>query len=775
MNIQKTPLSIAIRAALPVRVLWLGALVAALAAMPALAQDDFALEEDDGAAERNAEKLEEQTVIRNSVELGFTHVSEDSFRFGRYTGLEEDGFHPVLGFDIFRRGAWDGDSNEYWRVQGRNLGIESRELSAEYGRQGEFSVWAGYDQQPHYQSDDGRVFFNGAGSTVLTLPSGWVGGQNTAGITQLNANLRPFAIEHERRRFDLGGEWLFRPKWVVSSNYSREQKDGNKTIGLTIGNSGGNPRAVVAPEPVDYLTQQADVTLAYADAGKNFSVGYYVSRFDNENASLVWQNPYSSITGWAPTVVGFPNGQGQMHLEPDNAFHQVNVAGGWAFTDRTRLTGSLSFGRATQDEPFLPYTINPALAASITQALPRGSLDGQVDSTFFNLRLSSRPWDSLWLTASYRYDDRDNKTPHAEYVYIGGDSTTQNTAITSSNRRINEPKSYLEHAFDLDASWRATDAVRVSGEAQFRTIERHHQEREEIDESRMGFSIAHQDGGLLGGGIRLGVADRDGGTAYNGATTFLGGYSPGYTSTLLPLFNGQPFENLPGLRKFNQADRKRRYGEFFADINPTERFALSFSTTYNEDDYDNSEFGLTFSRVNGWNLDATWAATDTTSIYAWTSEERYKNDQDGRSFVGGATRPTTSADPNRNWNTRSRDDVTSHGFGFATRAAEDRLTLGFDWVQSAVKSDVITTVGSALTRAPLPTATSDLYYASGYADWKWTRNIMLRFRVGYEEYESFDWALDGVPPNQLANVVLMGETSPDYEVWFTTATFVYRF
>jgi MtrB/PioB family decaheme-associated outer membrane protein len=772
MKIERNPLSLAISAQLALPRMHASLLALALVTAPALAlaQDEFSLDGDEPAKD-TTEMLKEQTEVSSTVEVGLGFLSEDAFRYGRYTGLTDEGVFAVLGFDIFKRGAWDGDDATYWRAQAQNLGLDSREAYFEYGQQGRFAFYLGFDQVPHNQFDTGRTIFTNPGSTSLTLPSNWVGGQNTAGLTRLTESLRPFDVEHERRRFDIGFDWIPAPKWNLETKYSREEKDGLKTIGLTIGNSGGNPRAVLAPEPVDYLTQTADVALTFARPDYQIRIGYYMSLFDNENSSLRWQNPYTNITGW--TSAGFPTGLGQMHLEPENEFHQVYASGGWSINDSMRLTGDLSYGRATQDDAFLPYTINPVLAASITQPLPRTSLDGKVNNTYAALRFSHRPSSTFYWNANLRYDDRDNQTPHNEYVYIGGDSNTQNTAATSSFRRFNEPKSQEDTSFRLDATWRAIDWLRIAGEASWRTIERPHQEREELDENRYAVSFTNNSSGLVSGGLRLSVSDRDG-SEYRGWETFINGYAPGYTNTVLPFVDGFPFENLPGMRKFNQADRQRQQAEIFANLALGDSLSLGANVNYSEDDYDDSEFGLTFSRVNGFNVDLTWAPSEAGSLYGFYSVERYKNDQDGRAFSGG-TRATQAFDPNRNWTTRSRDDIDTWGLGANTSFYEGKFKLGIDYVLAKTEADVITSTGPALLSAPLPTAVTDLTSASIYGDWAWRKNITVRMRFAYEDYSANDWAIDGVPANQLANVITLGDVSPDYNVWVGSLSFVYRF
>ncbi|MFN9737981.1 MAG: MtrB/PioB family decaheme-associated outer membrane protein [Pseudomonadota bacterium] len=768
MPIERTPLSRAIRAQLAVPLMRACLLALAMASVPALAQDEFSLDGDEPMRD-TAELLKEQTEITSMVEVGLGFLSDDAFRYGRYTGLTDEGVFAVLGFDIFKRGAWDGDDPTWWRAQAENLGLDSREASFDYGRQGQWAFRLGFDQTPHNHLDTTRTIFTNPGATSLTLPSNWVGGQNTAGMTRLTESLRPFDVEHERRRFDIGFDWIPAPKWNLETAYSREEKDGLKTIGLTIGNSGGNPRAVLAPEPVDYLTQTADVALTFARPDYQIRVGYYMSLFDNENSALRWQNPYSNINGW--TSAGFPAGSGQKGLAPDNEFHQIYATGGWTISDTMRLTGDLSYGRATQDEPFLPYTINPVLAASITQPLPRLSLDGRVDSTYAALRFSHRPTSTLYWNANLRYDDRDNRTPHDEYVYIGGDSNTQNTAANSGFRRFNEPKSQEQTSFRLDGTWRALDWLRIAGDAQWKRIDRPHQERERLDEDRYTLSFTNTATGLVSGGLRLSVASRDG-SEYRGYETFINGYAPGYTNAQLPFVGGFPFENLPGMRKFNQADRDRRQAEVFGNLALAETVALGLNVNYSEDDYDNSEFGLTFSRVNGYNADLTWAPSEVGSLYGFYSVERYKNDQNGRAW---SNRSPQSFDPNRNWTTRSRDDLDTWGLGAIASVLEGKFKVGVDYVRAKTDADVLTTTGPALVSAPLPTARTDLTSASIYGDWAWRKDTTVRVRFAYEDYATTDWAVDNVPANQLANVILLGEDSPDYNVWVASLAFVYRF
>ncbi|HET6603174.1 MAG TPA: MtrB/PioB family decaheme-associated outer membrane protein [Xanthomonadaceae bacterium] len=745
------------------------ALAAALLAAPVAGtgQDEFTLDEPTRPPP-DPEVVAELTQVRNWVEIGAGWVSDDSFRFGRYNGLQSEGGYGVLSLEYLQRGPYDGDDATYLHVSLSDLGLETREAAIEYGRQGVFEVRAGYDGMAIYRSDSARTPFNGAGGTRLTLPADWVPGSNTAGMTNLLPSLRGVSLEQHRQRASIGFDRHLAGAWTFSTDYSEEDRSGLKSIGGVIGNSGGNPRAVLLPEPIDYRTRQIEATASYAAPRTQLQLRYHASLFDNSNAGLVWQNPYSAISGWDPTA-GFPDGFGQLALPPDNEFHQVSASGGYDFGRATRLTADLALGRMTQDDDFLPYTVNPALAAGIVQPLPRSSLDGQIDTAVFNLRLSSRAGSQLHWNASYRYDDRDNQTPRDEYVYIGGDSQQQDARLESSRRRFNEPYSYRDQRLRLDGGYRFSGGGgRLTGAAEHRRTERTFSEREEAREDtfKLGYSNHFTD--RFGLSARLSRADRSGST-YHGEEPFHSSYSPDYVATV-----SGGWENIPGLRKFHQADRDRTQYALTAQFTPSERWALSLDAQRTADDYDASEFGLQEADIRALTLDASYTPSTAWSAHAWYSRENLDFDQDGQSIQGGGNRIPSSEDPGRAWSAAHRDRVDSAGAGFDWWPIERRLRLGADLLHVRSRGDIDVVTGAALSSAPLPTVETRLRSLGLRGSYRLRHNLALNLRYWYEYYDSSDWALD-IPENQLANVILLGESSPDYRVHVVTASVTFTF
>jgi len=115
------------------------------------------------------------------------------------------------------------------------------------------------------------------------------------------------------------------------------------------------------------------------------------------------------------------------------------------------------------------------------------------------------------------------------------------------------------------------------------------------------------------------------------------------------------------------------------------------------------------------------------------------------------------------------------GGGVAKTLIKNTLDLGADYVYAKSKGEVDVTAGSSLTTAPLPASITRLNSLSLYGKYTLRRDMALKARYWVEKFRSTDWAVDNVDPNTLANVITLGEDSPDYTVHALTMSFVYRF
>ncbi len=716
-------------------------------------------------------QLQKLATPKNHVEIGLGHVSEASARFGRYNALYDDGFFAILGLSYLQRPRFDADSPAFFDISIADAGLGNRRMDLRGGRQGDYFFRAGYRERSVRWGDGLQTIFNPQAGANLQLPGDWVPAQTTADMTALLPSLHEFNLRQDRRHASVGGRKHFAERWSVSADFRQEDRDGQRTMAGMFGNTGGNPRAAFLPVPIDYRTRQIDVGVNYADRDRQLRFGYHGSLFSNNEPSLTFANPYSTITGWAAGS-GFPQGTGQLALPPDNQFHQISAGGGWNFSPSMRGLAELAVGRMTQNEDFLPLTANPILAESIIQGLPANSLNGRIDTTALNLRLTGRASRTFQWNASYRLDDRDNRTPSRQFVYIGGDSQLQDAGETSSRRRYNLPYDYRNQRLRLDGTWRLPDRTRLTAAIQRQRVNRSFTARARTDENLAELRLSRVVNEWLQAGLSGQWADRTGST-YDGAIGFLAGHDPAFTDTLA----GQ-WANLPALRQFHLADRRRHRLGVNAVVTPHEHWSIGLEAADMQDDYRtdlDTLIGRAESSIRTWSTNISWNPNHNWSAHGFYTWERLTGDQAGLSFRGGPNRLPDIANPERAWMVDHRDRVDTAGLGFQRRWLDDRLTLATDLVYARARARLNVATGPALTSAPLPDVNSRLRSLMLRGSYRINEPLTLHLRYWNERFSSNDWALDDVPVDQLANVILPGQASPDYNVHVISAAINYRF
>ena len=247
-------------------------------------------------------------------------------------------------------------------------------------------------------------------------------------------------LHTKRTKSEVGFGLNITRQWQVTGSLSHEKKDGMKPMSTVLaGNNAyssangaaiaGTTRsgdvAMVIPDLIDQHHDQYNLGIAYKDDKLFFKAAYYGSKFTNDVPYMSWQDwEYSEAknttagsallntypTGWT-NPLAMPN---VMSSAPDNEYHQLNLVGGYDFTKTTKLVLNASYGRSTQDQSFLTTTTPGVIEYGF---LPESSAHALVINKSFGAKLTSRP-DKAWnFTANYKYDDRDNKTPVANFGF----------------------------------------------------------------------------------------------------------------------------------------------------------------------------------------------------------------------------------------------------------------------------------------------------------------------------------------------------------------------
>lgn len=652
-----------------------------------------------------------QQGVSGAMDVGAGYVSKGSGKFGEYNGLDQQGGVLIADGEGHVRGA-DG---AYWDVNASNLGLRTRSIGVEGGRQGRYKLNLNYDEIPHVITDTAQSPYLGAGGSSLTLPAGFAAANTT--LMPLGATLHPVDLETQRKRFGLGGSWLASPDWQYSVAVRRELKDGTqRTAGAFFVN------AAQLVEPVDYVTDQIDASASYTGARLQAKFSYYGSLFRNGNNALTFQNPYSALPG-APTA-------GQLALAPDNQFHQLSASAGYQLTDRTRATADVALGRMTQNQAFLAPTVNGALASP---ALPRSSLDGEASTLNANLRLNSAVTDRLRLNAAYGHNERDNRTPQSAYSWVSTD-------MFLSAARTNLPYSFRQDKVNLSADYRLLSTVRTAVGYDYDQHRRTFQEAETTRENTVWGKVAARALENIELSLKLAHGERR---------------NSGYNTNVVPLEN-------PLMRKFYMANRTRDSLALRADIAAADNVNIGLGVTNSKDVYSDSPIGLQKGTDFGLHGDISVAMTEDTSVHFFATREQIRSRQAGSQTFAAA-----------DWIGENKDTVDFYGIGIKHAAIKNKLDLGADLGQMRTRSEVSVNTGAG--DPTFPNMSSTLETLKVYARYKLKDDVSLNATFWHDRFSSRNWMLDDVRPATIPNVLSFGELPPRYTLNFFRVSIRYKF
>jgi len=628
------------------------------------------------------------------VEIGVGYVSDNSAKFGRYNGLNKDGPYAIGNLDLQQH----GEDGYYGKLRGTNLGLDSRYLRLDAGRQGRLEGFLEFDQLDVHNSEDTVTPFSGNNS--LRLPGTWIKGNSTGNMPLLNNSLQSLDLETERKRYGVGLSVTPKTYWNFGVSYHHEKRDGTDSLGASMAYLSG---ASILPAPVDYTTDEVQAALGYNRHQGQLELAYHMSLFNNDNKSLNWENPYSQ---------GIDSGR--LALAPDNQFHQVSLSGGYQLPRNTRVTGLLSVGLMTQDESFLPYSTNTALSGP----LPRNDLNGKVYITTGRLQVNARPLPKWDYNASLRYYERDNDTPKNDYNYVITD-------LFPGGTRRNQPYSYRQQQVEARVGYRLTARTRVSLGYNFDNTSRNQAEVNNTHEHSLKATLRTRPRNDLTASLYVVGSKR----------TESGGYTPLSLTTN------------PALRVYYLAKRSEGRAGTSINYTPTERISVSASADYVHDQYTDSTVGLRSTTHPSFSADASYTPLEHVTTYAF-----YTYDSDDAKQRGSQSGET------RDWNAKTDDTSNTFGVGAKWDAILNKYDLGVDYVYNRSEGQI------GLGRdGDFPALVNRLKSLSLHGSYHIKQNMEVRLGYRHENFNSKDWAIDGVAPDTIDQVLSLGGSSADYE------------
>jgi len=508
------------------------------AATQAQAQDNGGFEISAAPAQQAQQPAATPGGLTGSVTIGIAGVSgaDDHGYFGRYNGMKDSGAGFIGSFDLQSRDAWDSGGNHYFSFTGDNidfgLGYMAPEANLELktGHQGEWGIDATYDAMTYTATDhfttildrDGNLSAGymtdiaGGGAFLVNSPtsSSFYGAYRTRGGVTSSAgnhvgtygpaNELAYQIGTRRDKGAIEGHYEI-GDWLLSAVVSHEHKQGSLEQAMTTG--GNNAGMVTFPMPIDYDTDSYTVGAAYTTPTFQAKIAYEFSNFIDHN------NTGFHAEGWNFTSIQDPvthnytsyKQNAIYDLPPSNQAHTVTGEIGYNISPRTRIFATGVYSLQLQNDPFVAatgfaYVLNdPVMAAQL--ASNPSSLNGEANTYFGNVTLTSNPLPKLDIRAAYSVDARD---PTTKAMWIYGDATDS----YSLKYREAVPESWTKQDFSLRVGYRLMPQTRVTAQYDYRNAHRGHAITHDTDENAASLGVHTMLTDTVSGSLSYAYSDR---------------------------------------------------------------------------------------------------------------------------------------------------------------------------------------------------------------------------------------------------------------------------
>ena len=757
----------------------------------------------------------DQWVGYGILQLGYLATSgDDSAEFVRQYADWDEGL--VLG--LLTLDYYQPSTANFVELRASRLSGNDQFLRLRAGRYGKYKIEAFHHDIPHTVATNAYPFWDGVGSTDLTVPAPLTPGASSVADVAAVAATRPRqTIRLTRTRSGLSLEGTLLKHWTGYAAITNEDRKGTRLWGgpmffnFPFPSNGG---ALETVRPIDFRTTDLNAGLRFVGKAWRFNAVYSGSFFRNHKDTLDFESPFALYN-----VVGTPNVgniyQGEFSLEPDNDYHNLRLELARSLPKNGDLSFAAAWGTMRQNDDLLApvtctgkggifiappadYTFNCA-DWNTPAALSTQTANARIDTALVYAKASFRPTRRFGWHAQLRWYKEDNKTNYlsfnpltGQYGYISENGSQgsvvpgetgifdpSNPLYWSYNAMIrNVPFAYEDAKLELGADWRVSDSQSLNIVYTFDHNKPEHRERKRLDESRL--KLAWNDREFAGGTLRASIehARRRGDTYnYDPYSAFYAESLPGFVMPDI----GLNALTTDAMRKYDMSDRNETKWRAIY-IYPIADTATVSATWHGLNDSYDAPVGRHSSRNQGVTLSWDWQPRPETSVGAWLGIDRariaFSNVADNEGLIGadaGQQDPSLGGPlypyANQWWeNSRDRDynaGITL-GHDFAHRIHFDaawswvltRNRLGWD----AASAGAISGTQQAYA-GDVPQNFPDTDYRLGTLDLG--LSFPLAGRVGMRVFSRtwngsfFDWHYIGLDPDPIVDHRIYTDRGPN--------------
>jgi hypothetical protein len=629
-----------------------------------------------GHAQENTDPMR----VEGSATIGGIH--NDTSAFDR---AQLDLYQDLSNGALSNVGVQGRNRTTWFQGYGENFGRTDQYMFLRGGMYDVFKAGAYLNDIPHTFSSNAYSPYRGIGSNTLvaTFPLGALPSPQPPG------NWSNFTLGYDRR--DAGGyaEWQRNSPWYFRVDGNQVSFSGTKMGGAANGTSPGNGFVDLA-FPTEYKTSNWGVEGGYQSGKATFSARWDYSRFDNDNQTLQWTNPFF--------------GQNQLdttYLPPDNTFNKFTLTGNYRDLPwRSVVSARYTWSRTTSQVGLAPFALNtgPSYAPTLPQ---EGNFDGEHINQSLALTWTAAPARNVDTRVFYYWTKLNNKSTQVEY----GNSPGNPTAVGCGNfigpnglptqiagNCDNELFSYTKNNVGFDVWWKFMPGNRLGGGWDYNNLDQERIDYDKAHWNRLWLEYKNTMLDTVTGRLKYQYIKRD--ADHNFTTAGLSANDPNYLLAYTSAFDMQS----------STTDQLKLY----LDWSPTPTVGLSFEGTWSKIDYDEVTLGRTKADRQAYFLSGNWSASNALRLNAFGSWEESKYPSNHRyigTVAGGPTPPSgfcTAANPNcydpfappyqqspgsgtasYNWDSQTKDQTWMIGLGADWQAMETlKLSASYLYVSN---------------------------------------------------------------------------------------------
>ena len=656
----------------------------------------------------------------------------DKARFEEYRDIPESIVVPQLQLMI------GGKKEDYYLyADSYKTGLNDQKYTLRVGRYGLLDMEFQWDQIPHlFDADHARTPYNERNGvfTLSSKPTATTATSNCATSPTcqwLNAAAQPIdlSLYNGIARFNV--RYTPTPGWTFTGGYWQNHNVGSRAFGTLFGSSPGSFNITELAEPIDYQTYNLEFGGEYTGNGWSVGLKYNGSIFNNLTSNIVWDNPMNlSGVGAAcrdSATLNYTTGtgscRGRLDLYPNNQAHTITLTSSASLPYKSNFMGTMSYGWMLQDAPFLPFTINSAIAQP---TISRNSLNGDLRPLMVNATLVNNFFEGVTLKAFTRYYDLSNKSSQVSLPqgFVNLDSVLAPAALESELFAYSKTSVGFEAGYNF-FRW-------LSAKLSYGYDRMHRHDREVFNQDKFAFGPTFD--------IKP-TTD----LLFRAAYKHVWGNDSPYVAV-------DPTAALTNVaRKFDEAASRRDKVSLFAQYTPFDNLMIHAGFEFMNDRYLYAILGTQYDNNYSPSIGFIYTPLQWLKVFADYNWDRYgwKLNVEDRNNLATQT-PANSCFPavpinqNRCWTSRGKDISNTISFGSDMDIIPNLLGFrlqytfsnGFSYVTASGDQQSTTPAGN------YPTIKNQWYELLARFEYKLQENLALRFGYYFNHATEQDFGVD---------------------------------